>query len=49
MGSEHIIKLAASFKHITGSYLDNKMPNSDAPAICDYKVMKAISTSVNKL
>lgn len=49
MGSEHIIKLAASFKHITGSYLDNNMPNNDAPAIYDYKNMKAISTRANKL
>ena len=37
IGSVHIIRLAASFKHVTGSYVDKRMPKSDAPAICGHK------------
>lgn len=33
-GNDHVIKLAASIKHVTGSYLDKKMPNNEAPVTC---------------
>jgi hypothetical protein len=33
MGNEHSIKPAANFKQVTGSNLERRMPNRDAPAI----------------
>lgn len=35
-GNDHTIKHVANFKHVTGSFFEIRMPNSDAPAICIY-------------
>lgn len=34
IGNDHTIEPAANFKQVTGSYLERRIPNRDAPAIC---------------
>jgi hypothetical protein len=35
-GNDQIIEAAANFKQVTGSYLERRIPNTDAPAICNH-------------
>lgn len=34
IGNDHIIRPAASFKQVTGSYFERRTPKKDAPRIC---------------
>lgn len=37
-GNDHTIKPAANFRQVTGSCLERRMPNNDAPAICNNSI-----------
>ena len=42
-GNDHTIKPATDFKQVTGSYLERRMPNKDAPAICNNRMYKSLN------